>query len=59
MIAINMNMPTSCMACPCLDTQHIRCNIARKSASLVKRPEYCPLREVEDDGIPEKKEDKA
>ena len=49
MIAIDMNMPTSCMGCPCLDARDCRCNITQKRASLVKRPEYCPLREVEDD----------
>ena len=49
MIKIDMEMPESCMKCPLSPENWVyaTCKIAGKAVWLTKRPDWCPLIEVE------------
>lgn len=46
MIVMDMEMPTSCAACPCADDAVRFCRAAKEYIPMLGRPHFCPLREV-------------
>lgn len=48
MIAIDMEMPTSCANCPCADDESMFCKAAKEYIPMLGKPRFCPLREIEE-----------